>query len=97
MFWLKKIEDGGLKKEKKRMQQLCRKVCNEKRNAYKASIYKDSVSWFHGKIGHETRGEKHILFDFWEVKMGERGEEEEDKDIELWMHSICYGRAASKN
>ncbi len=26
----------------------------------------------------------------------ERGEEEEDKDIELWMHFIGYGGGASK-
>lgn len=65
-----------MEKEKKRMQQLCRKVCNDKRNAHKASIYKGSVKWFHGKIEHETRRGRERYSWFWR---GEKGEKEERK------------------
>ncbi len=57
-----------MKKEKKRMQQLCKKVCNKKRNAYKASIYKGFGGWFHGQIGHETKEKGSSIVGFGEGK-----------------------------
>ena len=64
MFLVEKCgcERGG--KEKKTMQQLCRKVCNGKRNDYKASIYKGFGGWFHGHMGHETRGDEGSIVGF---------------------------------
>lgn len=74
-------------------QQLCRKVCNSIKGSCKCPVYKAFRDWFHGLLGHETRGEKKGNF---MVQGSGKGREGRGKGGDSGWVSGLVGRATGK-